>query len=473
MRRETSGKFIITLLIFVLLSMNINLIGITVAQETHDIAVVTVTPYPTIVGLGLNESVDLTVVVENQGTENENFTVTVSYGNETIQPTIIDVQNVINQAPDTNKTLKFTWNTTDVTVGRYFFNATASFVSNETETVDNTFISPSDIINIDKNTVSVVSQYIAVYPRSTLDTALTSGKSYDISIITNYNGSDIWGYQFGLTYNPGVLEGVEVVNGDLIKTENVTFVAGTFNNTIGRLELTLAISENKSASYPYPLLNNTGPGVLANITFTIIGKGDSSIEFDAVDTKLKRTNGTNIIDHSTHLDADDLTQGKFLDGFFQNVEDVVHDMAVVDMVFSPTNVTAGESVNINVTIKNNGTVTEEVIIEVHWGFGGGLPLNFIGESETFTIGSGQNRAMSFTWDTTEVTDGTHPLVAVVDYSFAGIEDVNPDDNLRVQYPGVTVKVFQGTPFPIELIIIVIVVIVALVAVYFIIQRIRK
>jgi hypothetical protein len=472
MKRKTSGKFIITLLIFVLLSININMIGVTVAQEIHDVAVVSVTPYPNMVGLGLNESVDLTVVVENQGTENENFSVTVSYGNETIQPTIIDTQNVTNQAPNTNKTLTFTWNTTDVTVGRYFFNTTASFVSNETDTVDNTFISPSDIINIDTSTVSVVSPYIAVYPRSTLDTTLTPGKSYNVSITTNYNGSDIWGYQFRLTYNPGVLEGVEVVNGDLISEDNVTFVAGTFDNTKGELGLTLAASEDKSAGYPYPLLNNTGPGVLAYVTFTIVEVGDSPIEFDVWNSQMKRTNGTNIIDQITHLD-EVLTQGKILDGFFQNVEEVVHDMAVIDLVFSPNNVTAGEPVNINVTIKNNGTVNEEVIVTVYWGFGGGGPLHPIGDQVTVTIGTGENKTMSFTWDTTEVTDGTHPLVAVVEYSFVGIEDANPDDNMWIEDDAVAVEVFRGTPIPIELIIIVVVVIVALVAIYIIIRRIRK
>jgi len=472
MKRKTSGKFIITLLIFFLLSININMIGITVAQETHDIAVVSLTPYPTKVGWGLNESVDLTVVVENQGTENENFTVTVSYGNETIQPTIIDTQNVTNQALNTNKTLTFTWNTTDLTVGRYFFNATASFVSNETDTVDNTFISPSDLINIDASTVSVVSPYIAVLPRRTVDTTLTPGKNYPISIYTNYNGSDIWGYQFSLTYNPGVLEGVEVVNGDLIKKDDVTFVAGTFDNTIGELGLTLALSENKSAPQPYPSLNNTGPGVLANVTFTIVGEGDSSIEFDEENTQLKRTDGTNIIHLFTNLDPDP-TQGKFLDGLFQNVEEVVHDMNVTKLDFSPNTVTAGEPVNINVTIKNKGTVTEEVIVTVYWGFGGNVPLHLIGDPATVTIGSSENKTMSFTWDTTEVTNGTHPLVAVVDYSFVGIEDANPLDNMLKIDDAVTVKVFQGTPFPIELFIIVVVVIVALVAIYIIIRRIRK
>jgi hypothetical protein len=477
MKRKTSGKFIITLLIFVLLSININMIGVTVAQETHDVAVVSVTPYPNMAGLGLDDLVDLTVVVENQGTENENFTVTVSYGNETIQPTIIETQNVTNQASNTNKTLTFTWNTTDVTVGRYFFNATASFVSNETDTVDNTFISPSDIATITTNTVAVVSPYITVLPRHTVDPTLTLGKNYTVSIYTNYNGSDIWGYQFVLTYNPLVLEGVEVVNGDLITEGDVTFTAGAFNNTIGKLELTTANSLNKTA-FPYPPLNNTGPGVLAYVTFTIVGEGDSNIKFligaSGASSALKSVDGSNIVDYLTDLELDP-TSGKILHGYFSNTAGpVTHDVAVISLDFSPNNVTAGEIVTINVTIQNKGTVTEEVSVTVYWGFAIDHPLHPIGDPETVTLGSGEYKTMTFTWDTTEVTTGTHPLTAVVDYSFGGIEDANPVDNMLKIDDAVTVKTSLGTPLPIDLIIIIVVVaIAALIVIYIVIRKIRK
>jgi len=140
-------------------------------------------------------------------------------------------------------------------------------------------------------------EFPAIYiePIITVDEKLNPPSHYHtVFVYTNYDGNDIWGYQFWLTYNPLVLEGVEVINGGLISTEDVTFVAGTFNNTIGELGLTLALSEDKSAGYPYPLLNNTGPGVLAIVTLRIVGIGESSITL-GVDTKLKRTDGTDIV----------------------------------------------------------------------------------------------------------------------------------------------------------------------------------
>jgi hypothetical protein len=156
-------------------------------------------------------------------------------------------------------------------------------------------------------------EFPAIYiePAVTADEELTPGKNYTISIHTDYNGSDIWGYQFGLAYNSSVLEGVEVVNGDLITEGNVTFVAGTFYNTEGELGLTLAMSENKSVPFPYPLLNNTGPGVLANVTFIIAGYGESGITLRPV-TMLVSVDGTHIVDAENMPDHID-------HGYFSNV----------------------------------------------------------------------------------------------------------------------------------------------------------
>jgi hypothetical protein len=161
-----------------------------------------------------------------------------------------------------------------------------------------------------------------------------------------------------------------------------------------------------------------------------------------------------------------------LSGLFQNVEEVVHDMAVISLDFSPNNVTAGELVTINVTIKNMGNIIEEVSVTVYWGFGGGKPLHPIGDPETVTIGSGENITMPFTWDTTEVTGGTHPLSAVVDLPDV-LTDANPLDNMLKIDDAVTVKIFQGTPLPILLIISVVAGIAALVVIYIVIRRIRK
>jgi len=122
---------------------------------------------------------------------------------------------------------------------------------------------------------AVASPYIAVVPESTVDSALTPGMNYTISIYTDYNGSDINGYGFELTYDPNVLEGIEVVNGDLI-TDDTMFLSVGFNNTAGRLRYT----NNFLLFVTEPAHLTSGPGTLANVTFRVVAKGTSNITLE-------------------------------------------------------------------------------------------------------------------------------------------------------------------------------------------------
>ncbi len=93
---------------------------------------------------------------------------------------------------------------------------------------------------------AVDSPYIAVVPSNVTDTALTIGKNFTVSIYTDYVGTSewldyIWGYQFALSYNPSVINGVEVVNGDLIVGGSAKFMPGPFDNVAGELSLTVGV----------------------------------------------------------------------------------------------------------------------------------------------------------------------------------------------------------------------------------------
>jgi len=121
-------------------------------------------------------------------------------------------------------------------------------------------------------------EYPAIYvePASIEKTTYEPGMEFTVSIRTNYTGADVTGWQFTLYYNPLVLEGVNVTNGDLItkeKDSSAQFVAGTFNNTAGKLSLTGAFFF--FLDEPAPL--TSGPGTLAKVTFKVVGWGDSGI----------------------------------------------------------------------------------------------------------------------------------------------------------------------------------------------------
>jgi len=110
---------------------------------------------------------------------------------------------------------------------------------------------------------AAVSPYIAVVPGSTVNTTLTPGTNYTISIYTDYAGDDVTGYGFELTYNPNVLEGIEVINGDLITNDTAytLFQSLGFDNTAGRLMYTF----NGFDFFNEPAPLTSGPGTLANV----------------------------------------------------------------------------------------------------------------------------------------------------------------------------------------------------------------
>lgn len=116
-----------------------------------------------------------------------------------------------------------------------------------------------------------------VEPENTLDPALTPGDTYTIAINTDYAGSDIWSWQFELTFNTTVLQGIQVRNGNLITPANdssAVFVPGTFDNTNGMISLSYAYFDYDTP----PPYTTSGPGTLAYVDFNVTGYGSTDIE---------------------------------------------------------------------------------------------------------------------------------------------------------------------------------------------------
>jgi len=421
------------------------------AVETHDIAVISVTPSSTSVRLG--ELVNITVVVENQGMENETFDVTAYY-----DTTAIGTKTVPIIEAGENKSLTFTWNTTDTlqeiyaTTTKqkdYTINATASTVPGETEIGDNTLVSTSQ--------VRVISQYIAVIPESTVNPDLTPGKNFTISIYTDYNGTDVWGWQLSLSYNPLILQGVKVTNGDLITTEkhpDAMFDAGLgFNNTSGKLAVTMAWFFY--TTYPIPL--TSGPGILANVTFTVVDYGTSSITL-GVETQLWGVTEGGYGDVYQIVSDWEPVGGHLLNGYFRNtVAEITHDVAVISVTPSSTSVRLGELVNITVVVENQGMARERFDVTVYYN----STLNAtktIGNPITIILEAGANKSLTFAWNTTIVNPGMYVVTAE---AIAVPGEIDIEDNTLETT--VTLKRAEYAPLPLELFIALIVV-VAIIAV---------
>lgn len=97
----------------------------------RDVAIVSVTPVRSFAYVGYR--VNITVVVENEGSTKETFSVTAYYDGNAFE-----TQTVTDLGPFFEKTLTFTWNTTGVVPQReYRISANASAVPDESDTSDN------------------------------------------------------------------------------------------------------------------------------------------------------------------------------------------------------------------------------------------------------------------------------------------------------------------------------------------------
>jgi len=104
---------------------------VAVTLIVHDVAVVSVAPFPTEVVVGQN--VTITVVVKNEGNATEAFSIVTFYND-----TEIGAKNVSSLIEGNMTSLNFTWSTSGVAEGQYTIRAVASPVLGEIDQVDNT-----------------------------------------------------------------------------------------------------------------------------------------------------------------------------------------------------------------------------------------------------------------------------------------------------------------------------------------------
>jgi len=123
------------------------------------------------------------------------------------------------------------------------------------------------------------------------------------------------------------------------------WLPGPFNNTSGELEKT----GNGFFFFDPPPPVTSGPGTLANITFSVVGYGDSYISLG---------DGTRLIGYDDIIEDYNIIDkyypdaGHILDGFFSNQLEVTHDIAVVSVTPSNTSVVEGELLNVTVVVEN-------------------------------------------------------------------------------------------------------------------------
>jgi hypothetical protein len=134
--------------------------------------------------------------------------------------------------------------------------------------------------------VSASSTSMYIDPPVIWDPNMVPCTTFTMEISVDYV-KQLWGYQFTMSFNPDVLHGVSVENGPFLGSEGGSVLVAPgegFDNEAGTLGLFGA------ALYPKRFFP-TGGGILAYITFHVVGYGASPIRFDANTGLSNKTGG--------------------------------------------------------------------------------------------------------------------------------------------------------------------------------------
>ncbi len=242
------------------------------------------------------------------------------------------------------------------------------------------------------NTVKVsapVSPVVKIDPGSITEPYKGIGETFTVTVYTDYSGGNISGYEFTLTFNPVVLDITGVSNGGLIVNNSITsavFKLGTWDNEEGKLSLTSAFF----SFYAPPADVTNGPGILATVSFIVVGWGDSDLtlgpETKLIGVKYLTGEKYNIIDDHTP----DI--GHILRGYFANTLPI-HDVAVTSVSPSSSLVYSGQPVTVTVNVANQGNVAEKFDVTAYYGT---LTI----DTKTVTLAAATSQPLVFNWNTT-------------------------------------------------------------------------
>ncbi len=286
----------------------------------------------------------------------------------------------------------------DVSLARIDFFVVGEGIS-DLDLHDTTLLN-SDGISVEHDLVdgrfSNVKLKVSVYPEMIIGDV---GEIFSINITAAW-AEHLWGYGFVLGYNATVLNATSFVSYSPFTYE----WASEIDNTEGYVAMNYSMPIGEPEGF-----STVEPAPIANIGFLVKAGGSSPLAFlESVFVDVY--NAT--IDHGS------------VDGFFASP----HDIAVIDVVASATEVTAGELVFIDVTVWNKGTVPETFDATVEY------DGNFIETQTGIYLDVDDETTLTFTWNTTGVDIGTHTLIASATIPF---DDADTTDNT---YIGDSVKV---------------------------------
>ncbi len=338
------------------------------AQVVHDIAVTSVQASPTQVDVGALVAVNVTV--ENVGTERETFNVT-AFSDGTLIGT-----RTITLGPGSATTETFTWITS--TVGNFTVSASAGPVPGETNLSNNTLTGNMVTVNALPPPPSVAT--MSVDPSSIVNSSLAPPSVFSLTVDVA-NASQLFTWQILLQFNASILQctSASYPVDNVFAGKTMVPVTAVIDNVSGSVLFGASLIGSTTV--------DVQTGKLCQLDFQVAGVGTSELTLTGEESFL--------------LNGDlNLINSTLMNGFFDNrrpIQQGIHDIAVTDVIPTPTNASAGESVSIAVTVANHGNFSEVFNVSAL------VNQTSIGTME-MTLNVSESSTTTFTWVTSVAGD---------------------------------------------------------------------
>jgi len=151
---------------------------------------------------------------------------------------------------------------------------------------------------------------------------------------------------------------------------------------------------------------------------------------------------------------------------FITMNPLTHDIAVTDVTASPTEVTVGENVSVQVTVENQGNVMETFNVTAY--YNSTAAWTAIETKADVSLSGGAETALTLTWNTTDMSAGNYTVKAN-----ATIVSGETDTTDNTYTDGtILIEALPPSPFPIEIIIaiVVVIIIIAVAIIYYYLRK---
>ena len=392
------------------------------------VAVTNVTVYPT--SVTKPNPVFINVTVTNMGQSSQTFSVTAYYNSTPAA----NPQTVTNLDPAANTTLKFTWDTTYVpatTLGTsYQISAKAEELPCELNTTNNEFVDGNVIVykppgpnaqftylptepiegdpvsfdaslsTPDPVTSAPITSYHWDFGDGTSDSGITATHTYAEagSYTVKLNVTDNQGLWDAIEKILTVNEAVHDIAVTTVETSATEAVAG------GLIFINVTIENQGNKAEIFDLkINASTVQIITQHSLTLSAEAKQAFTFTW------NTTGANLGTYTIKAEVPPVPgEVDIADniGIDSTVTVGTRDIIILTIAVNPTKVTIGQTVTINVTVRNDGTFAENRINVTTY-----YATTAIGTQSITSLAKSASKTLNFTWSTTEVNPGSYTISA--------------------------------------------------------------